>query len=100
MNNFVSLDTGKTFVSLGSLYLKGNISLDELDGALGHMQIATLSSEASFSDQLAFWRRQVARRLDIWRVEPAPLTEADFREWLQTQIDKAAPDSNANGPYP
>lgn len=100
MNNFGSLDTCRTLDPLGLLYLNGNISLEELDGALGHMRVAMLSSEASFSDRLASWKRQVARRLDVWRIESAPLTEADFHHWLQTELGSAASESNASEQCP
>jgi hypothetical protein len=78
----------RNMVVAGRRYLDGEASIQELNSYVKRCSdAATLFGEHPAITALAEeWWTMVGRRWNEWHSEPEPLSEAEFREWLQRAI--------------
>lgn len=70
-------------------YLDGAASITELHGAIAACAQATkaFSAHPAITALAQEWQGMVERCWDEWGLAAHPITEAEFREWLQHQLD-------------
>lgn len=72
----------------GKRYLAGECSMMELNGSISRcIDVAKLLDAHPAISQLAHeWSVMVNRRWNEWGHEQHPLSEQEFRDWLQQQL--------------
>ena len=80
----------RNLIKIAQHYLNGQSSLAALNGyvlqAKEELKLAK-NLHPSFSDCLDEWEKMINRRWNEWGFEHNPITEKEFCDWLQSQLD-------------
>ncbi len=78
----------KALIKAGRSYLEGKASIQELNGYASALRAAAklLHAQPEVVELAEQWWGMVNRRWNEWGMEENPVSEDEFREWLENQM--------------